>query len=320
MPKTRSPSVLGSGRVLYLPTARIRPNPMQPRKHFDTGGLQELAGSIRQYGVLQPLTVRKAGGAYELVAGERRLRAARLAGLTEVPCLLADVDEEASGMLALVENLQRRDLDYIEEAEGLQKLMQQYHLSQEQAARRIGKSQSAVANKLRILRHPPSVLQALREHHLTERHARALLRLPDEEERLRVIGLIVQGEWTVAKTEQYIDARLAPKAPQRRELGTFVLRDVRVFLNSIDHQLDLVRGGGGGRRAGGGACGRPSPCTASAKSKGQPPPPGLPSCFFGFIPPATAHAASPGTGASPVPAPPPWQKRLSAVPCAADLP
>ena len=154
MPKTRSPSVLGSGRVLYLPTARIRPNPMQPRKHFDTGGLQELAGSIQQYGVLQPLTVRKAGGAYELVAGERRLRAARLAGLTEVPCLLADVDEEASGMLALVENLQRRDLDYIEEAEGLQKLMQQYHLSQEQAARRIGKSQSAVANKLRILRRP----------------------------------------------------------------------------------------------------------------------------------------------------------------------
>lgn len=244
MPKTRSPSVLGSGRVLYLPTARIRPNPMQPRKHFDTGGLQELAGSIRQYGVLQPLTVRKAGGAYELVAGERRLRAARLAGLTEVPCLLADVDEEASGMLALVENLQRRDLDYIEEAEGLQKLMQQYHLSQEQAARRIGKSQSAVANKLRILRHPPSVLQALREHHLTERHARALLRLPDEEERLRVIGLIVQGEWTVAKTERYIDARLAPKVPQRRELGTFVLRDVRVFLNSIDHQLDLVRAAG----------------------------------------------------------------------------
>ena len=205
--------------VLYLPTARIRPNPMQPRKHFDTGGLQELAGSIRQYGVLQPLTVRKAGGAYELVAESAACAAARLAGLTEVPCLLADVDEEAPGMLALVENLQRRDLDYIEEAEGLQKLMQQYHLSQEQAARRIGKSQSAVANKLRILRHPPSVLQALREHHLTERHARALLRLPDEEERLRVIGLIVQGEWTVAKTEQYIDARLAPKEPQRRELG-----------------------------------------------------------------------------------------------------
>ena len=178
MAKTKRLSVLESGRVLYLPAARIRPNPLQPRKHFDAGALQELAESIRQYGVLQPLTVRRLAGGYELVAGERRLRAARLAGLSEVPCLLADVDEESSGMLALVENLQRRDLDYIEEAEGLQKLMQQYHLSQEQAARRIGKSQSAVANKLRILRHPPSVLQALRENHLTERHARALLKLP----------------------------------------------------------------------------------------------------------------------------------------------
>ena len=246
MAKTKRLSVLESGRVLYLPAARIRPNPLQPRKHFDAGALQELAESIRQYGVLQPLTVRRLAGGYELVAGERRLRAARLAGLSEVPCLLADVDEESSGMLALVENLQRRDLDYIEEAEGLQKLMQQYHLSQEQAARRIGKSQSAIANKLRILRHPPSVLQALRENHLTERHARALLKLPDEAERLRVIGLIAQGEWTVAKTEQYIDSLLAPRTPQRRELGGFVLRDVRLFLNSIDHQLDLVRAAGVG--------------------------------------------------------------------------
>lgn len=208
MAKTKRLSVLESGRVLYLPAARIRPNPLQPRKHFDAGALQELAESIRQYGVLQPLTVRRLAGGYELVAGERRLRAARLAGLSEVPCLLADVDEESSGMLALVENLQRRDLDYIEEAEGLQKLMQQYHL--------------------------------------TERHARALLKLPDEAERLRVIGLIAQGEWTVAKTEQYIDSLLAPRTPQRRELGGFVLRDVRLFLNSIDHQLDLVRAAGVG--------------------------------------------------------------------------
>ena len=246
MAKTKRHSVLESGRVLYLPAARIRPNPLQPRKHFDAGALQELAESIRQYGVLQPLTVRRLAGGYELVAGERRLRAARLAGLSGVTCLLADEGEDSSGMLALVENLQRRDLDYIEEAEGLQKLMQQYHLSQEQAARRIGKSQSAVANKLRILRHPPSVLQALRENHLTERHARALLKLPDEAERLRVIGLIAQGEWTVAKTEQYIDSLLAPRTPQRRELGGFVLRDVRLFLNSIDHQLDLVRAAGVG--------------------------------------------------------------------------
>lgn len=244
MSKTRTPSVLGSGRVVYLPTARIRPNPQQPRKHFDLSGLQELAESIRQYGVLQPLTVRKLSGSYELVAGERRLRAARLAGLSEVPCLLANVDEASSGLLALVENLQRRDLDYIEQAEGLQKLMRQYHLSQEQAARRIGKSQSAVANKLRLLQHPPAVLSALREHHLTERHARALLKLPAEADRLRVIDLIWQNDWTVARTEQYIDAVLAPRTPQRRELSSFVLRDVRVFFNSIDHQLALVRAAG----------------------------------------------------------------------------
>ena len=240
MPKTRSPSVLGSGRVLYLPTARIRPNPMQPRKHFDTGGLQELAGSIRQYGVLQPLTVRKAGGAYELVAGERRLRAARLAGLTEVPCLLADVDEEASGMLALVENLQRRDLDYIEEAEGLQKLMQQYHLSQEQAARRIGKSQSAVANKLRILHHPPSVLQALRENHLTERHARAALRLP-ESRRTPALEKMARDKLSVRQADRLVDQMLAaPGSPSPCRRTIPMVRDVRFFVNTLQHAVDLM--------------------------------------------------------------------------------
>ena len=232
-------------RVQMLPIHLIDVNPYQPRSEFDDEAVRALASSIASLGLLQPITVRpETNGRYTLIAGERRLRACLRLGMQMIEAMLIDAGDGEAAMLALVENLQRRDLDYIEEAEGLQKLMQQYHLSQEQAARRIGKSQSAVANKLRILRHPPSVLQALREHHLTERHARALLRLPDEEERLRVIGLIVQGEWTVAKTEQYIDARLAPKAPQRRELGTFVLRDVRVFLNSIDHQLDLVRAAG----------------------------------------------------------------------------
>ena len=157
-----------TGRVVFLPIGSIRPNPSQPRKVFDEGGLQELAASILQHGILQPLSVRRVGAVYELIAGERRLRGAKLAGLSEVPCILMAMDEAQSGMAALVENLQRRDLDYIEEAEGLQKLMQQYHLSQEQAARRIGKSQSAVANKLRILRHPPSVLQALRENRFAD--------------------------------------------------------------------------------------------------------------------------------------------------------
>ena len=176
--------------------------------------------------------------------GERRLRAAGMAGLTQAPCLVAAVDEEASGMLALVENLQRRDLDFIEEAEGLARLMKTWGLSQEQAARKVGKSQSAVANKLRILRHPPSVLQALRENHLTERHARALLKLRSEDEQLRVVGQIVQGGWTVAKTEAYIESLLQPPAPPKREFGGFVLRDVRVFFNSVNRQLDLIRSAG----------------------------------------------------------------------------
>ena len=243
MARKNSPSVLSGGRVVHIRTECIRPNPAQPRRIFDMAGLQELASSIRQYGVLQPLTVRKREGYYELVAGERRLRAARLAGLTEVPCLVACVDELSSGMLALVENLQRRDLDYIEQAEGLAHLMRQYKLSQEQTAARVGKSQSAVANKLRLLRHPPAVLQALRESHLTERHARALLKLPDEQSRLRVIALAAGGGWTVARTEQYIDAQLAPKKPQRT-IGGFVLRDARVFLNSVSHQLTLIRAAG----------------------------------------------------------------------------
>ena len=248
MPKTRSPSVLGSGRVLYLPTARIRPNPMQPRKHFDTGGLQELAGSIRQYGVLQPLTVRKAGGAYELVAGARRLRAARLAGLTEVPCLLADVDEEASGMLALVENLQRRDLDYIEEAEGLQKLMQQYHLSQEQAARRIGKSQSAVANKLRILKLTPAVKAAIMANRLTERHARTLLRIQDPRLQLQLIDQIRRESLSVKATEDLVERILDKQYYDqehlhKKRISGFV-RDGRLLMNDIKKLVKQVSDSG----------------------------------------------------------------------------
>lgn len=233
-----------SGRVVYLPANLIRPNPSQPRKVFDQAGLQELAASIVQFGILQPLTVRRRERDYELVAGERRLRAAKIAGLRDVPCIIVAVDELESGMLALVENLQRRDLDYIEQAEGLARLMRLYGLSQEQAAMRVGLSQSAVANKLRLLRHGPRVLQALRQNQLTERHARALLRLPDEQQRLDAIDVIVAKEMTVARAEQYIDAMLTEKPRERRGLGSFVMRDVRLFLNAVNHNLALMQDAG----------------------------------------------------------------------------
>lgn len=239
-PKT----MMETGRVVHLSVQSIRPNPTQPRKVFDQNGLQELAASIVQYGVLQPLTVRRKENGYELVAGERRLRAAKLAGLTEVPCIVMALDEEQSGMLALVENLQRRDLDFIEEAEGLARLMRLYGLSQEQAAMRVGKSQSAVANKLRLLRHSPKILDELRSHHLSERHARALLKLPTEQERLDALAVIVEREMNVAKTEQYIDRLLEKKERTSRGLKGFVLRDVRVFLNTVNHNLDIIRNAG----------------------------------------------------------------------------
>lgn len=236
-------SALQGGKVIFLPLSSVRPNPAQPRTVFDVQGLQELAASIRLYGVLQPLTVRKKQGYFELVAGERRLRAAGLAGLCEVPCLLVSVDDQDAGLLALVENLQRRDLDYIEQAEGLSRLMQEYHLTQEQAAKKLGKSQSAVANKLRLLRLSPQVLALLRANRLSERHARALLRLDDEAAQRRVIRLIAENDWTVAKTERYLDTLLTC-TPEKARFGRFALRDMRVFFNALNHQLDLIRAAG----------------------------------------------------------------------------
>ena len=234
-----------SGRVLYIPVGQIRPNPAQPRRIFDQQSLAELSESIKTYGILQPLTVRKMPGGFELVAGERRLRAARLAGLAEVPCLLLEVDDRQSGMIALVENLQRRDLDYIEEAQGLARLMKTYGLNQEQAAAQVGKSQSAVANKLRLLRLGEPVLAALREHHLTERHARALLRLPEDEARLAALEVIAREGLTVAKTEQYIEQLLNKPAPApQRPKRILPVRDVRLFLNTVKHSLEVIQSAG----------------------------------------------------------------------------
>lgn len=233
---------LHSGRVLYLPVGQIRPNPAQPRRIFEPQALSELASSIREYGILQPLTVRKVVGGFELVAGERRLRAARMAGLAEVPCLLLGVDDRQSSMIALVENLQRRDLDYIEEAEGLMRLMQNYGLNQEQAAQQVGKSQSAVANKLRLLRLGDPVRAALREHGLTERHARALLRLPDDDARMDALQVIAQRKLTVAKTEQYIEQLLTQ--PLKRPRRILPVKDVRLFLNTVKHSLEVIQNAG----------------------------------------------------------------------------
>ncbi len=229
--------------ILEVPIGALRRNPAQPRRRFSQEGLEELAESIRQYGILNPLTIRPtADGRYELVAGERRLRAARMAGLESVPCRVLAVGEQDSALLALVENLQRRDLDFLEEAEGMARLIRDFGLRQEDVARRLGISQSAVANKLRLLRLDPRLLDHILSAGLTERHARALLRLP-EELRTEALDHILQENLTVAATDAYAE-RLLATAPQPRRRTLFVLKDVRVFLNTLDRGLEVMRQGG----------------------------------------------------------------------------
>lgn len=236
---------LGRTGIVQLPVNDIDPNPNQPRKLFDDGQLAELSASIAEYGVISPLTVRLHFGRYELVAGERRLRAARMAGLKKVPCIVLDVNMEESSMLAMIENIQRQDLDFLEEARGIANLMRLYALSQEECARRLGRSQPAVANKLRILKLPEDVLESLRANGLTERHARALLRLPDDEARRAALERIVSEGMNVAQTDRYIDSLLSPEEkPAREKRRAFILKDVRVFLNSLTHSLDVMKKGG----------------------------------------------------------------------------
>ena len=223
-----------TGRVVFLPFSAISPNPDQPRKTFSEEGLQELSQSIRRHGVLPPLSVRRCETGYQLIAGERRLRAARLAGLTEVPCIVMRMNDRESGMVALIENLQRQDLDFIEEARGIGLLMERYQLTQEQAAQALGKSQGGIANKLRLLRHSKPVLEAIRQEKLTERHARALLRLPDDTTKLQAISLIGKLGMNTERAERYIESLLQAKKPATKP-------SLSRFLAGLDQSLASFR-------------------------------------------------------------------------------
>jgi len=227
-----------SGRVIFLPARTISSNPEQPRRVFSPEALQELADSIRQHGVLQPLSVRRVGTGHQLISGERRLRAAILAGLTDVPCIVMRMEEQEQAVAALVENLQREDLDFIEEARALASLTEKWGMRQEQAARLVGKSQSAVANKLRILRHSDGVLQALRKAGLTERHARALLQVEEDDSKLALIALAEKQKLSVQQLESRIAALLAPVKSRtpKAEVGS--------FLRSVNTALERIRTGG----------------------------------------------------------------------------
>ena len=234
-------------QIKYIKTRDIRKGSSQPRTVFEESSLQELAASIRQYGILNPLTVRQTQEGYELIAGERRLRAAKMAGLAEVPCIMLNVDEKNCAFIALVENLQRKDLNYFEEASGILNLIQLYSLTQEEAADKIGKTQSAVANKLRLLKHSPQIIEEIKVNELSERHARALLRISEENEKKKVLDHIVKYKLNVLQSEEYIESLLKTaenKEPKREKLSLAVMKDIRLFLNTVNRAISMMQRSG----------------------------------------------------------------------------
>ena len=233
-------------QVLHIPLSKIVPNPYQPRKEFESEALSELADSIRQYGVLQPLLVAPGkGDTYILIAGERRLRASTMAGLGTVPVIVSEYTTQQIAEIALIENLQRKDLHYLEEAEGYEKLVNTFHLTQESMAIRVGKKQSTIANKLRLLRLPVSVRRKLHESDLTERHARVLLKLENEDLQKAVLQKILKGHLNVRQTEALVEKTLkeAGKLNQKKP-RLVIVNDVRIYLNSIKEIMETVKTSG----------------------------------------------------------------------------
>ena len=231
-----------AGQVLLIPNERIFPNPDQPRKIFNQEELLNLAISIRMNGLLQPITVRETEKGYEVVSGERRLRASKLAGMTVVPCIVIDVNSMKSAVFSLIENLQRQDLNYFEEAVAIDKLMTQYGLSQDEAAKKLGKAPSTVSNKLRLLNLPVKAQKMLLESGLSERHARALLRL-EEEDVIPTLEKIIERKLNVTQTEKLIDDIIEQKnTPKRKTKRMF--SDVKIFLNTINNAVDTMLGAG----------------------------------------------------------------------------
>ena len=227
--------------LFLLPADSIQPNPDQPRREFGQDELQELTRSIAQVGLIQPLTVRPARQGYELISGERRLRACQLLGLREVPCIVEQVSPEQSALMALVENVQRSDLSFWEEAEGYRRLLTVYGLGREDLCRRIGKSPAFLSNKLRLLRLSPAVRTAAEQGHLSERHARCLLSLETEEAQLQLIERIEREGWSVRQTESFVE-RTASRPKPLRVLR--LNRDGRLFMNGLKTLLEQLRQAG----------------------------------------------------------------------------
>lgn len=234
-------NMISEVKVVKVAIDQIFPNPYQPRKNFDDEALRDLSASIAQFGVLQPLLVAPAdNGRYMLIAGERRLRASKMAKLQEVPAIISEYTSQQIAEIALIENLQREDLHFLEEAEGYEKLMEEFHLTQEAMAARVGKKQSTIANKLRLLRLSDRIRKILVEGGLTERHARALLKLDDEEKQVQVLTVVIDNGYSVRQTEGYIEKLLEDKKQEKKK-RMVIVNDVRIYLNSIKQVVSAIK-------------------------------------------------------------------------------
>ena len=232
-------------KILNLPIDKLAPNPRQPRKVFSQEELEGLSQSIAENGLLQPVVVRRAaGGSHEIIAGERRWRACQLAGMKHLPCILQECSDTQSAVLAILENLQRQDLQVFEEAEGIRSLMVDWHVTQEEAARRLGKSQSAIANKLRLLRLSQEERDLVVANHLTERHCRALIRIQDENARKKILSRVIERSLNVQQTEALVEEQLAAEKKTEPASRTFIAKDIRIFMNTIEHAVKTMQSAG----------------------------------------------------------------------------
>ncbi len=229
-------------QVVHLPLEKIIINPEQPRKIFREEELEELSQSILDYGVLQPILVRVTeGGMYSIIAGERRFRASQLAGLTSIPAIIRNLEEEEAALIALVENVQRENLNFIEEARAYKKLMDEFHLTQSEIAMKVGKQQSTISNKIRILSLPEDIQDVLTANKLTERHARALLRISGEIDRKKIINRIVKNNLNVKQSEKLIDEFLAGLEEQRRKKNKINYISYKIYVNTIRKSFAQIK-------------------------------------------------------------------------------
>ena len=229
-------------KVVQIPVEFIIPNPEQPRKVFTDNELEELTNSIREYGVLQPLLVKRVEGKkFILIAGERRLRASKLAGLHRVPVIIKDLEEPEAALIALVENVQREDLNFLEEARAYKKLMEDFNLTQGEIAKRVSKQQSTISNKIRILALPEELQQMLMTNKLTERHARALLKLGDEDDRRKILKRVIDNNLNVKQTEKLIEDFLEGKEKAYRKKNKINYISYKIYLNTIRKAFNQVK-------------------------------------------------------------------------------